>query len=92
MKKNHVADATFREHCVVLAELVNALEVLITCNERCVEEHGAVEQSTIWTSNREEEDYIEEDLVTAEDDDNNSPDINESEDNSMINSDNNANC
>ena len=58
-----------------------------------VDEIDAVDDDDTYApSNREEEDYIEEDLVTAEDDDNNSPDINESEDNSMINSDNNANC
>jgi len=27
MKKNHVADATFGKCCIVLAELVDALEV-----------------------------------------------------------------
>lgn len=61
---------------------------------------AVVDDDTYTPSNREEEDYIEEDyideskeedLVTAENNDNNSPDINESEDNSMINSDNNAN-
>jgi len=57
-----------------------------------VDEIDAVDDDDTYApSNRGEEDYIEEDLVTAEDDDNNSPDINESEDNSMINSENHAN-
>ena len=66
-----------------------------------VDEIDAVDDDGTYTpSNQEDEDYIEEDyideskeedLVTAEDNDNNSPHINESEDNSMINSDNNAN-
>jgi len=61
-------------------------------NTESVDEIDAVDNDDTYAPiNREEEDYVEEDLVTAEDDDNNSPNINESEDNSMINSDKNAN-